>query len=70
MFEILNYITTVIPAWQHSVLTVYVSQSCGQVTVVQANITTSNAVIYIVDGFLGFIYNDLYTELMTQSDLS
>jgi len=42
---------------------VHVTHNCVQARVVKANITATNAVVYIVDNLFGFIYNDLYVEM-------
>ena len=47
--------------WRSSA--VHVTHNCVQATVTRANITATNAVLYIVDSLFGFIYNDLYTEM-------
>jgi len=48
----------------------YVSNDCVSARILTANKTVSNGVVYIVDNLLGFIFNDLITEMQRNGDMS
>ena len=48
---------------------VEVNNQCAKGRVIHANITVSNGVIHIVDGLLGYVYNDIYNSLDDDNEL-
>ena len=51
------------------VLSVEVSNQCAKGRVIHANITVYNGVIHIVDGLLGYVYNDIYNSLSDDNQI-
>ena len=41
----------------------YVSNDCAQGRLSQANMTVSNGVVHMIDGILGYVFNDALEEI-------
>ena len=51
------------------IVSVEVSNQCAKGRVIHANITVLNGVIHVIDGLLGYVYNDIEGSLSDDNTL-